>query len=104
MSRRNIIKIPLSNTSYKAISKNSNIYSGSGIGTVLLDGGLGGQSSYASPEAYTNATGIDPFTHTRATKGTKGEGLADKIANSLSKLNIDKKTGVPKKKNITMSF
>lgn len=102
MSRRNIVKIPLSNASYKPVSKRQ--YSGYGIGAVLLDGGLGGQSSYASPEAYTNATGIDPFTHTRTTKGTKGEGLADKIANSLSKLNIDKKTGVPKKKNITMSF
>jgi len=103
MSRRNIVKIPLSNASYKPLSKGQ--YSGKGIGSVLLDGGMGGQSSYASPEAYTDATGIDPFTHKReTTKSTKGEGLADKIAHRLSNLNIDKKTGVPKKKNITMSF
>jgi hypothetical protein len=33
---------------------------GKGIGGVLLDGGLGGQSSYTSVDDYINTTGITP--------------------------------------------
>ena len=67
---------------------------GSGIGGVLLDGGLGGQSSYASPQAYTHATG----------RKIDGSGLSDKISNTLKNLNISKPIGKPKRKNIVLSL
>jgi hypothetical protein len=35
---------------------------GKGAGSVLLDGGLGGQSSYSSIDEYINATGRNPNT------------------------------------------
>jgi hypothetical protein len=67
---------------------------GSGIGGVLLDHGLGGQSSYASPQAYTQATG----------RKIDGSGLSDKISNTLKNLNISKPQGKVKRKNITLSL
>jgi hypothetical protein len=54
-------------------------------GSFLLDGGMGGQSSYPSLEAYTATTG-------RVIK--KGGGL-EKLSGKLSQLNIK-----PKKHNI----
>ena len=79
---------------------------GCGIGGVLLDGGIGGQSSYPSVESYMETTGRNPFTNTidrpQKIQLTSGSGLADKIASKLSKLNLDKPK--KKKKNITMSF
>lgn len=69
---------------------------GQGVGTVLLDGGLGGQSSYSSIEEYERTTGRN------LPNPTSGRGLADKISDRLSKLNINK--DMPKKKNITMNF
>lgn len=103
MSRRNIVKIPLSNASYHPLHKHQ--YSGKGVGAVLLDGGLGGQSSYSSPEAYLKSTGIDLYTHRRVSpKPATGEGLADKIGHRLSSLQIEKKPMTPKRKNITLSF
>ena len=68
---------------------------GAGVGSFLLDGGRGGQNSYHSIEDYENTTGIN-------INVPKGRGLADKISDRLSKINIDKK--MPKKKNITMNF
>jgi hypothetical protein len=81
---------------------------GQGIGAVLLDGGIGGQSSYPSVEAYTEITGRDPYTNkinrTQSIPALKsGSGLADKIASKLSKLSLEKPKKT-KKKNITMSF
>jgi len=80
---------------------------GEGIGSVLLDGGIGGQSSYYSIEDYMNTTGRNPYNNTinrnQKMQQTSGTGLADKIASKLSKLSLDK-TKKPKKKNITMSF
>lgn len=67
---------------------------GSGIGGVLLDGGLGGQSSYVSPQEYTRATG----------RQINGSGLSDKISDRLKNLNIAKPIGKPKKKNIVLSL
>ena len=67
---------------------------GSGIGGVLLDHGMGGQSSYASPQAYTHATG----------RKIDGSGLSDKISNTLKNLNISKPQGKVKRKNITLSL
>ena len=58
---------------------------GKGTGSFLLDGGMGGQSSYPSVEAYTATTG-------RVIK--KGGGL-EKLTPQLSKLTIK-----PKKHNI----
>jgi hypothetical protein len=58
---------------------------GMGTGSFLLDGGMGGQSSYPSLEAYTATTG-------RVIK--KGGGL-EKLSGKLSQLNIK-----PKKHNI----
>lgn len=73
---------------------------GSGYGTVLLDGGKGGQSSYNGIDDYIEHTGNKP-------KGTiipKGEGLADKITSKLQKLNIKPPTQGIKRKNITLSI
>ena len=67
---------------------------GSGIGGVLLDRGLGGQSSYIDEEAYTQTTG----------RKIDGSGLSDKISNRLKNLNISKPNGKPKRKNITLSI
>jgi len=67
---------------------------GSGIGGVLLDNGLGGQSSYVTPQAYTHATG----------RKLNGSGLSDKISDSLKNLNISKPQGKIRKKNITLSL
>jgi len=80
---------------------------GEGIGTVLLDGGIGGQSSYHSIEDYINTTKRNPLnnqiTRPQRIELQSGSGLADKIATKLSKLKLDK-THKPKRKNITMSF
>jgi hypothetical protein len=71
---------------------------GSGYGAVLLDGGMGGQSSYSSLDDY-YATTNQP----RQIK-TKGQGLADKITSKLKNLNIAPPTSKPKMKNITLSI
>jgi len=55
--------------------------SGKGTGSFLLDGGMGGQSSYTSPANYTATTG-------RVIR--KGGGL-EKIAGKLGNLNIKEK-------------
>jgi len=79
---------------------------GCGIGGVLLDGGIGGQSSYYSLDNYIETTGRNPLTNSinrpQQIQLKSGTGLADKIAEKLSKLKIDKPK--KKKKNITMSF
>lgn len=107
------IMFPHSSAKLRAINRRSishhpshNI--GQGIGGVLLDGGIGGQSSFPSVESYTEITGRDPYTNKINRSQTipakvSGSGLADKIASKLSKLSLEtpKKT---KKKNITMSF
>jgi hypothetical protein len=58
---------------------------GKGTGSFLLDGGMGGQSSYTSPANYTATTGRVIRT---------GGGL-EKLSSKLSQLNIK-----PKKQNI----
>jgi hypothetical protein len=81
---------------------------GGGAPTFLLDGGIGGQSSYQSIDDYMNITGRDPYNNKMARPQVipalkSGSGLADKIASKLSKLSLDK-PNKPKKKNIVMSF
>lgn len=93
--RRSFAKIPHSNATIKPVNKR--IIGGS---SFLLDGGLGGQSSYYGIDDYAQTTGRDiskPIEY----RVPKGQGLSDKIGASLSRLNINKK---PKKKNITMNF
>lgn len=70
--------IPGRNVRFDSLGK-SNSKSGSGVGAVLLDGGLGGQSSYTSIDAYERATN----------RNIEGYGLEDKIGNTLSRLNIN---------------
>lgn len=81
---------------------------GCGAPSFLLDGGLGGQSSYTSIDDYMNTTGRDPYDNKMSRPQsipthTSGTGLADKIANKLSKLSLNKPSKA-KKKNIVMSF
>lgn len=68
----------------KMLEKEKSIL-GKGTGSFLLDGGMGGQSSYPSVEAYTATTG-------RVIK--KGGGL-EKLSAKLSNLTVK-----PKKHNI----
>lgn len=71
-----------------------------GGSSFLLDGGMGGQSSYNGIDDYIQTTGRDPST----LKSVSGNGLADKIGHKLSKLNIAPPTSKPKIKNITLSI
>ena len=68
----------------RRLGKSKGLY-GMGTGSFLLDGGMGGQSSYPSLEAYTATTG-------RVIK--KGGGL-EKLSGKLSQLTVK-----PKKHNI----
>lgn len=74
-----------------------------GSGSVLLDGGKGGQSSYFGIDHYIETTGRDPRTMSK-TAVPMGEGLADKISSKLRNLNIAPPTAKPKMKNITLSI
>ena len=97
MVRTNHIMFPTSNAKMKTLTRSFN---GGGYGTVLLDGGIGGQSSYFGLDNYIETTGRDP----RTTTMTKGNGLADRISSKLRKLNIAPPTSKPKMKNITLSI
>jgi hypothetical protein len=109
MSTQHIF-LPHSSAKLRAINRvavNPRIH-GRGAPSFLLDGGIGGQSSYTSVEDYMNTTGRDPYTNTMKRPQVipalkSGSGLADKIASKLSKLSLDK-PNKPKKKNIVMSF
>ena len=102
------VMFPHSNAKMRSLtrySKNGGTV-GCGIGGVLLDGGIGGQSSYSNLENYMQTTGRNPLTdqmnRPQRIQLKSGSGLADKIAEKLSKLKIDKPK--KKKKNIVMSF
>jgi hypothetical protein len=90
--------IMLPNSNVKINSLNRTI-AGNGYGTVLLDGGLGGQSSYYGIDNYIQTTGRDP-----RTGSSSGNGLADKISKKLSNLNIAPPIAKAKVKNITLSI
>jgi hypothetical protein len=85
------IVFPGSNAKMKSITRTFN---GGGYGTVLLDGGIGGQSSYSGIDDYIEKTGRNP-------NSSSGRGLSDKISSRLRTLNIDNK---PKRKNISLSI
>ena len=82
---------------------------GAGYGTVLLDGGHGGQSSYHGIDDYISQTGNNPQVMAQerikqlSGRGV-GNGLDDKIRDKLSNLKITSTTGKPKRKNIVMSM
>lgn len=70
---------------------------GMGVGAVILDGGIGGQSSYPG--------GIDEYNQTvnKMKKIQRGEGLG-KLSAKLSGLNIKPPTSGPKRKPIAFSI
>ena len=63
---------------------------GMGMGSVLLDGGMGGQSSYPSIAQYKATTGVNPL--------VKGKGL-EALSGKISGLSIQ-----PKKKSHNIKF
>jgi hypothetical protein len=109
MSTQHIF-LPHSSAKLRAMNRHSvsaRIH-GRGAPSFLLDGGIGGQSSYQSVDDYMNITGRDPYNNKMSRPQLipalkSGTGLADKIASKLSKLSLDK-PNKPKKKNIVMSF
>ena len=102
------IMFPYSNAKIRSLNRHAKNGGtvGCGIGGVLLDGGIGGQSSYTSVDNYIETTGRNPMTGSinrpQQIQLKSGSGLADKIAEKLSKLKLDKPK--KKKKNIVMSF
>ena len=66
---------------------------GIGIGTVLLDGGMGGQSSYDNMDDYVATTGV-----------MRGQGLGKSITSKLGKLNIQKPPSKKKAQNINFTL
>ena len=95
--RTNHIMFPNSNAKMKTLTRS---FGGGGYGTVLLDNGIGGQSSYFGIDNYMETTGRDP----RMRQPPAGSGLADRISSKLSKLNIAPPVSKPKMKNITLSI
>lgn len=89
------IFLPNSNAKMKSLTRSFN---GGGYGAVLLDGGMGGQSSYNSLEHYYDTVNKEP------NKNARGYGLSDKISSKLNKLNIAPPSSKPKMKNITLSI
>jgi hypothetical protein len=93
------VMVPHSNAKMNTLGRGIR---GLGYGTVLLDGGKGGQSSYSSIDNYIETTGRNPYSN--SSKASYGSGLADKISHKLKNLNIEKPPTRPKAKNITMSI
>ena len=85
------IVLPSSGAKMRTLTRSFN---GAGYGSVLLDGGLGGQSSYSSIDDYIEKTGRNP-------RNPSGKGLSDKINDRLKNLSINNK---PKRKNISLSI
>ena len=104
------IFLPASHAKLRAMNRHSATarIHGGGAPSFLLDGGIGGQSSYSSLNEYMNITGRDPYNNKMTRPQVipalrSGTGLADKIASKLSKLSLEKPKKA-KKKNIVMSF
>lgn len=102
MNKTSHIRLPFTNARIKTLNK---AISGSGTGSVLLDNGMGGQSSYpGGVDDYIATTGRNPYTNVVDIPSKRGNGLADKLSRKLSALNIEKPSSLGKKKNITMNF
>lgn len=104
------IFLPQSHARLRALTRAAvvNRISGRGAPSFLLDGGIGGQSSYNSIEDYENTTGRNLSSNKMGRSQAipahqSGQGLADRIASKLSKLSLEKPKKT-KKKNIVMSF
>lgn len=104
MSRRvTTVALPFSNA--KLHAHKPSVIGGSGMGSVILrTAGGGAGSSYLDIDDYIATTGLNPLTKAKPTLG--GKGLADRLGQKLSNLNIEKKaaTELPKKKRIVMSM
>jgi hypothetical protein len=97
MNRSNKIFIPRMNKTM--ISRHTRGYKeGRGVGSVLLDGGLGGQSSYSSVDDYVATTNASPIVSASG-QGIKG---LEKIRNKMENLVI--KPSTRKIKNIKFSM
>lgn len=75
---------------------------GKGVGSVLLDGGLGGQSSYSSIDDYISTTGRNPNT----LSNVGGSGMAKPLAFKRDEMNSKIKSMMvkPKVKNIKFNL
>lgn len=91
MNRANRVFIPRVNKTMVARHVRGS-KEGRGIGAVLLDGGLGGQSTYASIDDYIATTHASPVVAS-AGQGLKG---LDKIRNKMENLVIKPATRKPK--------
>lgn len=98
--RTTIVRTPFSNVAKRSALHTRGRMSGKGIGNVLLDGGLGGQSSYSSVNDFVETTNWKPSSRTKAIGGM---GLSNKIGKVLGELNIQKPLD-RKKKNIKFSI
>jgi hypothetical protein len=92
------VMLPMSNSHLKL----SNLRSikkkmGEGVGAVLLDGGMGGQSSYRNIEDYIATTGRNPYEEMAT-----GRGL-EKLGKALSGFTI-KPRNIRKPKNINFEL
>lgn len=90
MNRNNKFYLPRMN---KTITRR-----GRGIGSVILDGGMGGQSSYESIDDYVNTANVSPSISSYGS-GLKG---LEKIRNKMENLVI--KPSSRKIKNIKFSL
>ncbi len=77
--------------------KKSPFIRGRGVGTVLLDGGMGGQSSYDSIDDYVATTG-------RTIGGSGVASSLTKIGGKISSLVIKKESKKPPRQNINFSI
>lgn len=78
---------------------------GRGIGSVLLDGGIGGQSTYSSIDDYMATTGRNPFSKAEAAESISGAGMVGgarkhELFSKLKGLDVKK----PKTSNIRFNL
>ena len=99
MKKPSIIRTPFLGVSKRPSIHTRGRMSGKGIGNVLLDGGVGGQSSYGSKEDFIETTNWTPMSRNKM----RGMGLSNKVGQKLAELNIQKPLS-KKKKNIQFSM
>jgi len=100
MKKPMLVRTPFSNVAKRSVLHTRGRMGGKGIGDVLLDGGLGGQSSYSSVNDFVETTNWRPSSRSKAMGGM---GLSNKIGKVLGELNIQKPLD-RKKKNIKFSL
>jgi hypothetical protein len=99
MNRANKVFLPKMNKTQISRHTRGSI-SGRGVGAFLLDGGLGGQSSYQSVDDYISTTNASPVVST----GSIGSGLKglERIRSKMENMVI--KPSIRKPKNIKFSM